>query len=171
GFRAQSLAAGASMSPERIDRGLLELHWKETPRQTAGEPAEDTGAWVVFADSTGVADEMATTLRADGRRVFRVAHGDVEEPRDEGGDVYTINAANPAHYQHLMRSLDDHAISRVIHLWSLDADFDETRSAEDLEALQETGVLSVLWLMQALSQAQDRQHTGFLQGLQILGRP
>lgn len=149
GFRAQSLAAAASMSPERIDRGLYELHWQETPRQTTDETAA-AGAWVVFTDSTGVGAEAATILRSRGQRVFCVAHAAVHEPRHEG-DVYTINATNPAHYQHLMRTLGDHEISDVVHLWSLDADFDETRTAGDLETQQETGVLSVMRLMQALT--------------------
>lgn len=155
GFSAQSLAAAASVSPERIDRGLYELQWQEAPGQAPGAdvepPVGDAGTWVVFTDSTGIGAEVATILRADGRRVLCVAHAAVDEPRDEGEDACTLDAGNPAHYQHLMQALGEHEVGKIVHLWSLDADFDETRSGEDLEALQETGVLSVMRLAQALS--------------------
>lgn len=162
GFRAQSLAAAANLSPERVDRGLYELEWHETPRATtvtdgvAAEvpPPDVTGtdaAWVIFTDTTGVGAEAAAILRADGRRVFCVTYADVGEVVDGSDDTYTINSANPAHYRQLMRTLRDHEIGKVVHLWSLDIDFDETWSADDLRASQETGVLSVMRLMQALS--------------------
>ncbi len=149
GFHAQSLADVASMSPERIDRGLYQLQWQESPRETTDE-GETAGAWVIFTDSTGVGAESATLLRANGKRVFSVTHADVHEPLD-ADDTWTIDATNPDHYQYLVRALGEYEISNLIHLWSLDADFDETRSAHDLAALQETGVLSVMQLMRALS--------------------
>ncbi|KJK43524.1 hypothetical protein UK23_32885 [Lentzea aerocolonigenes] len=149
GFRAQSLASAASMSPERIDRGLYQLLWQESPRETA-EAVQATGAWVIFTDSTGVAAEATTRLRANGTQVISVAHADVHEPV-EADDTWTIDATKADHYRYLMRALGEQEISKIIHLWSLDAEFDETRSTHDLEAQQETGVLSVMRLMQALS--------------------
>ncbi|MCX4884635.1 type I polyketide synthase [Streptomyces sp. NBC_00847] len=163
GFRAQSLAAAASLSPERIDRGLYELEWQETPRKptfTDDDAAAEvpalgaTGtdaAWVIFTDATGVGAEAATILRAEGRRVFCVTHTDVGEFVDGSNDAYTIDPANQAHYLELIRRLRDHEIGKVVHLWSLDIDLDETSSADDLQGSQEIGVLSVMRLMQALS--------------------
>lgn len=160
-FRAQSLDAAAGLSPDRIDSGLYELEWQEAPRKTMetapdggpqpGARDDGAGAWVLFTDSAGIGTGAATILRAGGRRVFCVTHAAVEGPLDDGADSYTIDATNPAHYRQLVRTLRDHDISKVVHLWSLDADFDRTRSAGDLEALQENGALSVMRLMQALS--------------------
>lgn len=162
GFRAQSLAAAASLSPERIDRGLYELQWQEAPREptatddiAAAEVAPDASgsdaAWVIFADGAGVGAEAATILRAGGRRVFCVTHADVGELVDDGDGAYTIDPADPAHHLELMRRLRDHEIGTVVHLWSLDIDVDEATSADVLQASQEIGVLSVMGLMQALS--------------------
>ncbi|WP_067470427.1 type I polyketide synthase [Nocardia amamiensis] len=162
GFRAQSLAAAASLSPERIDRGLYELKWQEEPSAitVADDPAaveatpldatDTADAWVIFTDATGVGAQAAAIVRAGGRRVFCVTHADVSEPvgsRDE----YTIDSTNPAHYSQLMRTLREHEIGKVVHLWSLDIDFDDTGTAEYLQASQETGVYSVMRLMQAMS--------------------
>jgi acyl transferase domain-containing protein len=156
GFRAQSLAAAASLSPERIDRGLYELEWQEAPREPAvtdddAAPGGTDAAWVILTDAKGVGAEAAAVLRADGRRVFCVTHADVVELVDDGNDTYTIAPADQAHYLALIRRLRDHEIGTVVHLWSLDIDFDETGSADDLQASQEIGVLSVMRLMQALS--------------------
>lgn len=157
GFRAQSLAAAASMSPDRIDSGLYELEWQEAAETEAGDAAqpgassEGAGAWVLFTDSAGVGAEAAAILRADGRRVFCVTHAAVEELLGSGDDTYIIDPANPAHYLQLMQTLRDHEISKIVHLWSLDADFGRNGSADGLEALQQNGTLSVMHLMQALS--------------------
>jgi len=97
-----------------------------------------------------VGAEAVKLLRANGKHVISVAHADVHEPLD-ADDTWTIDAANPDHYRYLMRALGEYEIGKVVHLWSLDAQFDETGSAADLEAVQETGVLSVMALMQGLS--------------------
>lgn len=161
-FRAQSLAASASLSPERIDRGLYELKWQQEHSATtiaddlaavAASPLDATNtddAWVIFTDATGVGAQAAAILRALGRRVCCVTHAEVSEPL-ESRDEYTIDSTNPAHYLQLMRALREYEIGKVVHLWSLDIDFDETETAEDLQASQETGVYSVMRLMQAMS--------------------
>ncbi|GAB3432930.1 type I polyketide synthase [Flindersiella endophytica] len=158
GFRAQSLAAVASLTPERIDRGLYELEWQEAPRPAPEEPDVprpdtadgDDAAWLVFADSAGVGSEAARILSAAGRHVFSVRHGDVDDLA-ENGDDYTIDPADPDQYRSLMRALGGKEIAKVVHLWSLDGGFGESSPAEELETSQETGTLSAMRLMQAVS--------------------
>ncbi|MEC3957782.1 type I polyketide synthase [Nocardia sp. CDC153] len=163
GFRAQSLAAAASLSPERIDRGLYELTWQAVPATSvsaddavalADSPLDANGtddAWLIFTDATGVGAEAAALVRSGGRRVISVSHADVSDVDDGRDDEYTIDPANPAHYVQVMRTLREQKIGTVVHLWSLDIDFDDAESAEDLQAAQELGVYSVTLLMQSLS--------------------
>lgn len=163
GFRAQSLATAASLSPGSIDRGLYELQWRELSRETTPEESAaldvpppdassvDPGAWLLFADSEGVGAATATILRTRGRRVICVTHAAVGELLDSGDDNYTIDATDRTHYLQLVQTIRDHEISKIVHLWSLDATFDHVPTTNNLEALQETGTLSVMRLMQALS--------------------
>ncbi|MFH5211467.1 SDR family NAD(P)-dependent oxidoreductase [Antrihabitans sp. NCIMB 15449] len=157
GFKAQSLVSAASLSLDRIDRGLYELEWQDTPRPVESEIAQpadddqDAAAWVIFADTTGVGSEAARLLRAQGRRVFCVGHADVAKLVDGGNENFSINAADSSQYVDLVRILRQCQIANIVHLWSLDADFDESRSTGALEASQETGALSVTRLMQAVS--------------------
>lgn len=171
GFRAQSLAVAASLSPDRIDRGLYELTWQPAPPamvitdDVAAVQVPQSGrvgaeaACVLFVDRTGVGDEAATVLRAAGHRVLRVMHAEVSELVVCGEGTYLIDATDPAHYVQLVRALRDREIGVVAHLWSLDIevsdnDFDDIGSAQDLQDSQQIGVLSVMRLMQALSAEQ-----------------
>ncbi|RJQ75664.1 acyltransferase domain-containing protein [Pseudonocardiaceae bacterium YIM PH 21723] len=167
GFQAQSLATAASLSPEGIDHSLYELVWQPEPRATAADDNTSDGvpqspitgteaAWVIFADETGVGDEAADVLRADGRRVFRVKHADVEELVSAGQDTYLIDVTSSSHYPQLIAALREHEIGTVAHLWSLDvreddSDSTDLGSAENLLASQELGALSAMRLMQALA--------------------
>ncbi|WP_327138862.1 type I polyketide synthase [Nocardia sp. NBC_01327] len=188
GFRAQSLAVAASLSPDRIDRGLYELTWQPAPPATAitdddealqvpqpglvvagdGVPVQVPepslagagGDWVIFADTTGVGDEAATVLCAAGHRVFRVIHAEVAELTDCGADTYLIDAANPAHYLQLMQALHDHEIGVLAHLWSLDIEVSDT-DFDDLgsaDDLQDSQEMGVLSVMR-LMQALSAEQT------------
>lgn len=154
GFTAQSLAAAVTMSPERVDRNLYELSWQEiaAPSTTAEDtpPQQTTDAWVIFTDETGVGAEVATALRARGRRIFCIARAEVAEP-EAAGDDFRIALDDPAHYEHVVRALRDHPIDRVLHLWSLDIEFDDSDTAARLLASQRAGVYSVVRMMQAIS--------------------
>jgi acyl transferase domain-containing protein/acyl carrier protein len=158
GFRAQSLVSAAHLSLDRIDRGLYELEWQETPRPLdpadeapPADAGQDDAAWVIFEDSTGIGSEAARLLRAGGRRVVCVRHGEVAKLIDGGNDYLSIDATDASQYLDLVRILRRHQIAAIVHLWSLDADFDETRSTGDLESSQEIGSLSATRLMQAVS--------------------
>lgn len=67
GFTVQSLTTSSSMSPERIDKGLLEVQWR-----VADEPAEgelEPASWLVLADESGIGAAVARHLRDRGHRV------------------------------------------------------------------------------------------------------
>ncbi|MDA2804777.1 type I polyketide synthase [Nocardiopsis suaedae] len=135
----------------------------------AAAGAAGEGPWLVFADRTGVADRLRKRLAATGRRCLLVYHGDVPEPVPDGEEVLTIDPASPEHHHRTVRRLavpaTGDAPATVVHLWSLDAPDEAALNdgAPDEAALngrapdgvlrdgEDTGALSVLHLMQALS--------------------
>lgn len=164
GFQAQSLATAASLSQARIDSSLYELQWQEStgedavdaasavdPDDAPAQGAGNTGDWIIFTDATGVGAALAVELLTCGRRVHLIKHTAGAHEAQLSGDCLAIDPSNPSHYRQLFASVQDRDIATVVHLWSLDTDFDEIGTAESLAATQELASMSVMWLMQALS--------------------
>ncbi|MGH2478934.1 MAG: polyketide synthase dehydratase domain-containing protein, partial [Ktedonobacteraceae bacterium] len=168
GFRAQSLEASMSQAPERIDRGLYELEWQPMPRsveegdaEAVGEevaPVEtitQDGSWLIFTDQSGVAADLITCLEQHGEDYITVSRADVPQLREQGRH-YVLDPAQPEQFQQLVTALtaaNQTTFSRVVHLWSLDSTFTETDPLAVLEQDQVSGCLSVMYLMQTLSQS------------------
>ena len=151
GFRAQSLEASMSLTPERIDKGLYELEWQTMPRVEAEVQGAERGVWLVFTDQSGVGEALTWHLERQGDRAITVSHHDVPQLLEQSGN-YGLNPNNPEHFKQLFNVLAEREqISRVVHLWSLDAAFTETSPLEVLEQDQQRGALSIVYLMQALS--------------------
>lgn len=167
GFKAQSLQTATSMSLDRIDKNLHELTWHEAAveddadgDETDDESADDAPptTWLVFADATGVGAEVVRQLREAGTPVVSVAHGDVDEVAEPHMGEYVVDPRNVEHYRQLLRDVGHETqIAKVVHLWSLDSEFDEEVSADALLGGQDIGSLSVLGLVQALSTELDDQ--------------
>lgn len=160
GFQAQSLEASMSLAPERIDKGLYELEWQRLDRPddeatpVASVIASD-GAWLIFSDQSGVGEALVSRLEEDGVPYVIVSHRDTPELMQQG-EYYAINPADPEQFQHLFRVLAETgrvAFSRVVHLWNLDSTFTETLPLSVLEQEQSVGTLSIVYLMQTLSQS------------------
>jgi acyl transferase domain-containing protein/aryl carrier-like protein len=160
GFRAQSLEASISLSPERIDRALYELEWHLRQRTDDAANAENKitiqdGSWLIFTDQSGVGEAFIRCLEGHGERYVAVSHTDSPELIQQGAH-YSINPTNPVHFQQLFTALaaTSHAsFTRLVHLWSLDAAFTEAPTLAALEQAQEIGCQAVLYLIQSLSQS------------------
>lgn len=168
GFRAQSLEASISQAPERIDRGLYELEWQPMPRLTERDDAEvaegDTppaeivtqdGSWLIFIDQSGVGAALIACLEQHGEHYITVSRTNSPQLIQQG-EHYAIDPSRPEQFQQLVTALsatNQTAFSSVMHLWSLDSTFTETDSPSALEQEQVAGCLSVMYLMQALSQS------------------
>lgn len=150
GFTVASLSASSRMSPERIDKGLYELHWEPLP----GTPDDDNSdatpvepaSWLVFVDESGVGDGVADRLRRSGHRVHTVAHRDVEALTEIDGG-YAIDARSP---EQLYRLFDVHldgesGLGGIVDCWPVDVD------ADNAEISQHLGLLTVLRLTKALA--------------------
>jgi acyl transferase domain-containing protein/acyl carrier protein len=131
GFSVQSMSASSRMSPERIDKGLYEIHWIAAPETTDMEPHEDAAAgssWLVLADSSGVGSAVADGLLRRGHHVRTVERRDPE--------------------QELWATLGDESdLDGIVNCWPLD--IADTRSVEENHQL---GVFTTLRLVKALAE-------------------
>lgn len=79
-------------------------------------PAEKS--WLVFADSSGLGENLATQLRLSGVRC-RIAHRGTTFKSEEV-DAFTLRAESPEDWKQLLQSCADEAPERFVFLWSLD---------------------------------------------------
>ncbi len=167
GFRAQSLAASMNLSPERIDKGLYELDWQPMPYSDEPDETDDAGEsemvstalqkehWLIFTDQSGVGEALSRSLEQQGTHYTLVSHTDTPELVQQG-EHFTLDPTQPEHFKKLFNILlngTEGSYSHFIHLWSLDSTFTENSPLAALEREQLIGSLSIVYLMQTLSQS------------------
>ncbi len=122
--------------------------------QSAEAPVPGAGArgsWLVFADGSGLGDQVGQMLAARGARVVLVRQGEGFAPL--GRAEYQLNPAEPAEFVSLlraMRAVDPGGVAGVVHCWPLDL----LRDADPAEGLR-LGSGAVLHLVQALEQGHE----------------
>jgi acyl transferase domain-containing protein/acyl carrier protein len=143
-------AAGGGKGATELERERTEMAdwfyrpvWKQAerrPRFAGGE----SGSWLLFADESGVGEELRRSLRAAGQEVVLVRVGG--EYRRRGPQSYELNPESAADYQQLIMELAaaGQSCARIIHLWGV------TRESAGLAETQARGFYSLLWLGQAL---------------------
>jgi acyl transferase domain-containing protein/acyl carrier protein len=114
----QSAALGA-VSPARgkdaaVEHWFYAPGWRRSPRRQQ-VAVVDAVNWLVFADEGGVAEELASRLKAQGHRVVLVHRGDTFA---EAGDGFVLDMNSPEDLDHLLRELSarDCAPARVAHM-------------------------------------------------------
>jgi microcystin synthetase protein McyG len=147
------LGALATSRPSEL--GASELGALATSRLVANAPSSDRvsnsqyrlaqrQAWLLFADSRGVARALAAELTQRGDSVTLVQAGATYARLDE--QSFTIRPTVAADYQSLVAATP--ARQAIIHLWSLDAD-PASAALVDLASVQQS-CGTVLLLTQAL---------------------
>ncbi|MFF7972345.1 SDR family NAD(P)-dependent oxidoreductase [Streptomyces sp. NPDC007905] len=138
----------AALSP--LDGALFETHWQ--PRPEAQEPPAGAG-WLIVADETGVADEIARRLGDCAPHV--VARRGTEYGAD-GPGRYVLDPADPAQWARLLDDAFTHAPpERVVQLTALDAPpVSDAVSAEEAARLC---CLTTLHLVRALAERRRPQ--------------
>ncbi|MGL5880709.1 MAG: AMP-binding protein, partial [Xenococcaceae cyanobacterium] len=108
------------------------------------------GLTLVFLDSFGLGERLCSELKNNERSYIKVEMG--EGFARLNGDRYKINPTNPQDYQQLIEEVTRRnlSIDRIVHLWTYDREIAEITSIEELEAAQEKGIYSLLFLVQAL---------------------
>lgn len=120
------------------DAGLYEVRWTPKPRIETRRVA--AGAWMVFADRTGVATALAEELRAAGHVAALI-------------DVDDVDCLDPAAVDRLINTqVERHGvINGIVHAWSLDAPSSDALTDATLATQQSLGCGALLHVVQALS--------------------
>ncbi|MFB1299545.1 type I polyketide synthase [Mycobacterium sp. pW049] len=123
GFVVQSLGASSRMSPDRIDRGILEIHWAamDADGREQREPFADERSWLILDDESGVGGLLAGELRRHGQRAHTVRHQPVDT-LTEAEDGWLMNPRRPEHMAQLIAAHLDHEqdLAGIINFWPLD---------------------------------------------------
>ena len=89
---------------------------ESTAQEAAGQPGR--GAWLVFADKSGLAAELSTLLRGCGEKVLLVAQG--TQYLTDGDDHYRINPENTGDFSRLLQEIGT-PLQGVVYCWGIDA--------------------------------------------------
>lgn len=147
GFTVQSLGTSSRVSPERIDKGILELHWcaMEGDLHEEREPFADERSWLVLDDESGVGRLLAEELRRHGQRAHTVRHGSVDVLTEADGGWLM----NPRCAEQMTELITTHVdrerdLAGIINCWPLDV----TGTEPD----HHLGALPVLRLVKTLAE-------------------
>ncbi|TGO03690.1 hypothetical protein PN36_02185 [Candidatus Thiomargarita nelsonii] len=156
-IKLQKVNRQSLLAQDSLQDLLYEIEWQV---QTASSPqryemlsqkAEET--WLIFADSQGIGQQLATLVQAKGDIAILVFPGKTYEQIVE--QTFRINPVNPADFQRLLLEAVEtthQPLTQVVHLWSLDAVGADTLTITDLETAQSNGCRSTLYLIQTLVQ-------------------
>lgn len=127
------------------------------PLRAEGD-SEKPGSWLIFANSSGVAQQLAELLRARGETPILILPGVAF--RQLRQDRFQIRPEQPEDMYQLLEAVraDQFSCRGVIHLWSLDIAPPEETTLADLGAAQTFNCISVLHLVQALAKVDRSDH-------------
>jgi hypothetical protein len=122
---------------------------------TTTEPEKNLapGAWLIFADSTGIGEQLAELLRAQTAHAMLVFAGSKFERL--GTDRFEIAPSSLADMQTLLAEVNranGKSLAGVVHLWSLDTDSPADLNTASLLEAERIGCHSILHIVQSLSQ-------------------
>jgi acyl-CoA synthetase (AMP-forming)/AMP-acid ligase II/NAD(P)-dependent dehydrogenase (short-subunit alcohol dehydrogenase family) len=148
--RVEVLLGGANTLPDWFFRPV----WRRAELRGWRE----IGPMLVFADSLGLGECLQQKAVAAGYKCVLVLRG---SEFAEDGERLTIDSGNSEHYRRAMDTLTRRGFEpqSIVHLWTYrenptQRDEPEALERAELERAQETGVLSVLRLAQALGAAE-----------------
>jgi myxalamid-type polyketide synthase MxaE and MxaD/epothilone polyketide synthase C/epothilone polyketide synthase D len=142
-----------------LNRMLYGVEWEPVPRPArksegaAWPPQGREGAWLIFADSGGIGEELRRQLEGRGEKCVTVVCGEEYEVATHA--QYRINPARQEHFRRLLADAcgDLQSSCRgMVHLWSFDAAPPEAITRDSLDAAHTLGCGSALHLVQALAQ-------------------
>jgi amino acid adenylation domain-containing protein len=145
-MRRQHAISGIGI-PKPSPEWFYSMDWE--PCECVGLPRAKECEWLVFADQTGIGDELSGGLEQLGQRVVVVRPGLLYEQVNANG--YRLNPGEPGDFRRLLQELPSPSGHRaaqqnIINLWSLD----DASTAQTLEG--SLSYASGLHLAQALAQ-------------------
>ncbi|WP_375471346.1 SDR family NAD(P)-dependent oxidoreductase [uncultured Nostoc sp.] len=128
-------------------------------KATILNPNPWTNLTLVFLDELGLGIFLCQQLKQQNLPYVCVSLG--SDFAQVSANHYTLAPENPDHYQRLLSTLkaDNLAIGQIIHLWNYQEYSGEINSLEALEVIQDLGIYSLLFLVQALAKIQGSEHT------------
>ena len=156
-------AAAAAIDPDDpIERHADPGAWLHEPvwRRSRPRPAAiATGAALVFEDRLGLAAAIVARLRAAGAPVAIVRIG--RRFARTGADTFTIDPADPAHYRTLVAALAAAGQwpEHIYHSWLVTGSGAGGDAGRDVHTAQDHGLFSLLFLIQALAEADSELPT------------
>ncbi len=158
-----------------VQQWLFEPTWElqslDSAHTSVGQEASAEGVTLVFADKSGdsgsdgvdsVATRLLPHLERQGQRCILVYPGTRYGRRADHGvnapsDIYELDPADPGQFFQLMHEIGP--CTAVIHCWNLDQRIDQSPeqladaqpSVEAVEAAQKPGSISILHLLQSLT--------------------
>ncbi|HEX2084805.1 MAG TPA: SDR family NAD(P)-dependent oxidoreductase [Solirubrobacteraceae bacterium] len=125
---------------------LYRLGWERAASVAAGEPVQ--GPVLLFADATGLGDDLAALLREDDVEVLVVRAGD---GFSADGDTFAVRPGDADDHRALAERLarDDRVPRTVAHLWNVDGQPGED-DPDAVEARQRHGFADLARLAAAL---------------------
>jgi phthiocerol/phenolphthiocerol synthesis type-I polyketide synthase C len=146
---------------EPLSGWLYEVEWRREDRKLSVTRASDAmpsahaagtrpGAWLLFVDESAFAAALTAELEAHGAECVTVRRGRGDGQLTESS--YEIDVADARDYVRLFADLDAsrQRVHGVVHLWSTAEPATLDAGGAALEAAQEVGSCSVLYLTQAL---------------------
>ncbi|MCW5313076.1 SDR family NAD(P)-dependent oxidoreductase [Nostoc sp. KVJ3] len=137
------------MLKEDFSDCLYEVCWqaKVLPKNLIPERVE--GYWLIFADGSGLGEQLAQHLVQQGKDYAIAIPGETYQQLDD--KHYQINPLKPTDFHSLLLTLPK-PLQGVIHLWSLIGDPVEQIDLDKLRRSQELSCASVLHLVQSLTE-------------------
>lgn len=166
-------AVPAAFAAAGRDAGLeLEVEWQRKDEVRSAAPIDARGTWLLFADKSGIAAQIASRISAAGGHCLLVEPGEqFARLRD---DVWTVDPREANHFARLLAETGWATAGQrraILHCWPVDTstfDSDSEGSGDDLLA---TG--STLHLLQALTALAAGAPTPvwlITQGVQVVAR-
>ncbi|MBP0038866.1 MAG: type I polyketide synthase [Roseofilum sp. SID1] len=140
----EQLAAAA------IENWFYEIQWKPLDRSSSKANLQPSH-WLIFADSTGVAEKFAQKLQQQGHQYSLVYRSESYHQPEAG--KYQLNPSIPEEFDQLYQDVQERnqlPLLKFIHLWSLDTPESKDLTPNILEATQLWGCGSVMHLVQTL---------------------
>ncbi|HTU20951.1 MAG TPA: type I polyketide synthase [Gemmataceae bacterium] len=170
GFRSQRVSGDDA--GDKLDDLLYAHQWQSFSRDPKGSASEhsdalpfgsrlnDGGGWLIFADRSEVGEQLAKRLRDAGATCTLVFAGTAFARRGE--DRYEIDPSRGEDMTQLMQAVlapGRPPCRGIVHLWNLDSPSADALGVADLEAAQEAGLFSVLYLVQAWEKTSSAAET------------
>ena len=133
-----------------IKNWFYEVQWKLLEK-THSITSIKLSHWLIFADTTGVAEKLAQKLQQQGHQYSLVYRGESYQKQAVG--KYQLNPYIPEEFEKLYQEVQESSqipLSKLIHLWSLDAPESKDLTLDTLEETQLWGCGSVMYLLQTL---------------------